>query len=211
MQTTNAINLFSTLLISCIITCRGANISDRLDVTGCDMILQCENCTYKWVEPKPTPETVESKEECIDFCEKNFSSLQCLSIQWRAEDEVSPARCNYINRKQYIYWKTIDFATEYEKGSEVWRRSCKASVNTKKPECTPKKSIGQCERCLSSDQCKEGFCCPFMKLCVPTSTTPCPAAHSAGCQPPCYDDMDPNSCTCRNKDFPGKWPKPTCV
>ena len=92
------------------------------------MVLQCDDCKYiSAVDSKPTPETVESKEECIDFCEKNFSSLQCLSIQWRAEDEVSPARCNYINRKQYIYWKTIDFATEYEKGSEVWRRSCNAS------------------------------------------------------------------------------------
>ena len=84
-------------------------------------------------------------------------------------------------------------------------------VDTKEPECRPKKSVGQCERCLSSDQCKEGFCCPYMKLCVPTGTTPCPAARAAGCQPPCYDDMDPNTCTCKNKDFPGKWPNPTCV
>ena len=76
--------------------------------------------------------------------------------------------------------------------------------------CTPDKSVGQCERCLDKDQCKDGFCCPFMKLCVPTSSTRCPANLAANCRPSCFDNMDQNLCNCTNTDFPAEWPMPTC-
>ena len=51
-----------------------------------------------------------------------------------------------------------------------------------------------------------------MKLCIPSSTTRCwgPIDKFADCTPRCYDNMDQNSCSCSNSDFPEKWPKPTC-
>merc|ERR1712130_389062 len=45
--------------------------------------------------------------------------------------------------------------------------------DTTPAKCTPKKTVGQCGMCQSSDQCAEGFCCPYMKKCVATSRTPC--------------------------------------
>ena len=76
-------------------------------------------------------------------------------------------------------------------------------------DCTPAKSVGQCGNCLKGDQCKEGYCCPYMKKCVPTSSTPC-YLPIANCQPMCYDSMDVSSCSCKNTDFPTNWAKPTC-
>merc|ERR1712179_705478 len=45
------------------------------------------------------------------------------------------------------------------------------SLESRQTDCTPKKSVAQCERCINGDQCIEGFCCPYMKLCIPSSTT----------------------------------------
>ena len=86
------------------------------------------------------------------------------------------------------------------------------SLESRQTDCTPKKSVAQCERCINGDQCIEGFCCPYMKLCIPSSTTRCwgPIDKFADCTPRCYDNMDQNSCSCSNSDFPEKWPKPTC-
>ena len=75
-------------------------------------------------------------------------------------------------------------------------------------DCTPKKSVGNCEKCLSEDQCIEGYCCPFMKVCVKTSSTTC--YTSAQCTSACRDNMDQSECICSDKNFPEKWAKPTC-
>merc|ERR1712160_178935 len=47
--------------------------------------------------------------------------------------------------------------------------------------CTRPKSIGQCGACLTGAQCKTGFCCPFLKLCVPNSKTGCHWKFMASC------------------------------
>jgi len=77
-------------------------------------------------------------------------------------------------------------------------------------DCTPKKSVGNCGKCFSGDQCIEGYCCPFMRVCVETSTTTCRADETAQCTSACRDNMDQNECICGNKSFPEKWAKPTC-
>ena len=74
--------------------------------------------------------------------------------------------------------------------------------------CTPKKSVGQCGRCINKDQCIEGFCCPFLRKCVPDSSTPC--SGIAACRPSCYDSMDQESCTCKFPGYPHEWAAPTC-
>ena len=76
-------------------------------------------------------------------------------------------------------------------------------------DCTPKKSVGTCKKCLTGDQCIDGFCCPFMKVCVKSSSTAC-GQPIAQCIPVCRDSMDQKECKCMNKDFPEKWAKPTC-
>ena len=75
-------------------------------------------------------------------------------------------------------------------------------------DCTPKKSVGTCGRCLSGDQCIEGFCCPYMKVCVKSSSTGC--GEAAQCIPLCRDNMEQSECNCKVKDFPEKWTKPSC-
>jgi len=75
--------------------------------------------------------------------------------------------------------------------------------------CTPKKSVEQCGRCINKDQCKKGFCCPYLRLCVPDGATPC--SGYAGCKPSCYDYMDQEKCTCTEApDYPKGWAEPTC-
>ena len=39
---------------------------------------------------------------------------------------------------------------------------------------------------MSGDQCAAGFCCPYMKKCVASSSTGC-YGPIANCQPMCYD------------------------
>jgi len=75
--------------------------------------------------------------------------------------------------------------------------------------CTPKKSVEQCGRCINKDQCIEGFCCPFLRLCVPNGSTPC--SGYAGCNPACRDSMDQEKCTCKKApNYPKDWAAPTC-
>ena len=62
--------------------------------------------------------------------------------------------------------------------------------------------------CLSEDQCIEGYCCPFMRVCVKTPSTSC-SGMTAQCTSYCWDDMDQSKCNCRDS-FPEKWAKPTC-
>eukprot|EP00947_MAST-08B_sp_MAST-8B-sp1_P003263 g3263.t1 len=78
-------------------------------------------------------------------------------------------------------------------------------------KCTPKKSVkGDCSRCLDSGQCEEGaFCCPYMKLCVKSSSQGC--AGAAICSPRCFDAT---GCKCSHKDaqdWPNNWVEPTCT
>jgi len=41
--------------------------------------------------------------------------------------------------------------------------------NNEPNTCTSKNTVEQCGKCQSTDQCKSGFCCPYMKKCVTTS------------------------------------------
>ena len=83
------------------------------------------------------------------------------------------------------------------------------------PNCTSKISVRRCGKCTNSNQCAKGHCCPFMRLCVEDSNTIqnstfCKYTETADCIPDCHDDVNQNSCTCKNKAFPEEWAKPTC-
>merc|ERR1711920_118873 len=57
------------------------------------------------------------------------------------------------------------------------------------PSCSAPaaRSRGQCESCLQSDQCPEGYyCCPYMKKCVSSSSMSC-FYPIASCSPTCRD------------------------
>ena len=73
-------------------------------------------------------------------------------------------------------------------------------------DCTPKKTVEKCEKCLSKDQCIEGYCCPAMRVCVKSTSTEC--HQSAHCKEMCYDDHDQSKCNCKENLL--KWAKPTC-
>ena len=74
-------------------------------------------------------------------------------------------------------------------------------------DCAPSGSIENCDGCLKGSQCKSGFCCPFLKMCMASSSASCSRGTPAICRPMCYDSMDPKDCNCQNTDFPQKWPK----
>ena len=75
--------------------------------------------------------------------------------------------------------------------------------------CTPKKSVEECGRCINKDQCMEGYCCPYLRLCVPDGATKC--SGYADCKPSCFDYMDQEKCTCKKApNYPKDWAAPTC-
>lgn len=56
------------------------------------------------------------------------------------------------------------------------------------------KFVATCKKCSSSIQCQAGFCCPYMKLCVPSSSHGCPRPIAS-----CRGSL------CLNKDYPNNW------
>lgn len=62
------------------------------------------------------------------------------------------------------------------------------AVRSASSTCTaPVKSRGQCQTCFAGAQCIEGYyCCPYMRLCVATSSMPCSNLVRA-CSPRCFD------------------------
>lgn len=74
------------------------------------------------------------------------------------------------------------------------------------PMCNDKKKfVGTCGNCVSSVQCKQGFCCPFMKKCVPSSRHGCGggATGFGSCRPTCHSALNCPGCT--NKKYPNQW------
>ena len=93
-------------------------------------------------------------------------------------------------------------------------------VNGDDLPCAPRGSVGECERCLQSPQCKEGYyCCPKLKLCVKSKDENgnpfmCTKGVPAWCNPHCKDNMDFESCKCTintktSNPFPKEW-RPVC-
>lgn len=72
--------------------------------------------------------------------------------------------------------------------------------------CVSAGSRAQCATCTHTSQCASGFCCPYMKKCVASSSTPC-YLPIAECVPPCH--VLP--CSCKNQDFPTKWLGKDCA
>jgi len=69
------------------------------------------------------------------------------------------------------------------------------------------RTVDQCGHCLYNSQCKSGmFCCPFMKKCVQSGSTPC-FYPIANCIPPCRESSQgyPNTCKCGEAKFPNDW------
>lgn len=59
-------------------------------------------------------------------------------------------------------------------------------------------SRGQCESCLTGADCQSGqFCCPYMKKCVASGSTPC-SFPIASCSPSCFDSScsGTSGCSC---------------
>ena len=81
-------------------------------------------------------------------------------------------------------------------------------LNTEK-FCTKKQSVAECQKCIRSDQCIDGFCCKKHRVCVPDNQVECKTI-SANCLNSCSDKDPQDTCSCENKDFPSQWPKPTC-
>ena len=78
-------------------------------------------------------------------------------------------------------------------------------------ECTKKGSLTFCQKCQNSDQCKKPYwCCPMSRLCIKKACSDCRDHEWAKCWPFCRDSMNPQDCTCKNKNFPSKWGAPTC-
>jgi len=67
--------------------------------------------------------------------------------------------------------------------------------------------LGWCENCMFNAQCPQGgFCCPYMKKCVSSSSHGC-FAPIAECRPPYHESTQgyPDSRQCDNSNFPNNW------
>jgi len=79
--------------------------------------------------------------------------------------------------------------------------------------CVGADSVGTCDKCTHSIQCSgTSFCCPYMKLCVPSSSHSC-SYPIASCMPTCSSasGSDVTSCSCSNADFPENWLPQQCT
>lgn len=76
--------------------------------------------------------------------------------------------------------------------------------------CTERKSVSlDCGICRETAQCKDGgFCCPFMKRCVTSSSQSC-SYPIADCRPTC-SQANCNTCRPSNGKSYSEWGKPTC-
>jgi len=84
------------------------------------------------------------------------------------------------------------------------------NISTSVEGCTRPGSIagGSCKNCLESAQCSSGFCCPYMKKCVSSSSQGC-SLPIASCRPTCHTA----SCTsCKPTDGSSysSWAPATC-
>jgi len=91
------------------------------------------------------------------------------------------------------------------------RPTPKPTASVDYENCVKPRSAGDCGKCTHSIQCPEEFyCCPYMKLCVSSSSHPCPYPI-AECRPTCseskYADMNDCEPFCKNSDFPTYWLK----
>ena len=87
-----------------------------------------------------------------------------------------------------------------------------APVITRRPDnqsCVREKSVPQCGKCQSKDQCQSGYCCPWMKKCVQKGQDEC-YVEVARCVDFCYDSANQEKCNCENQDYPQNWVGRTC-
>jgi len=129
-------------------------------------------------------------------------------------------------------WRNYCFAQsgkQYQVGGESLEIFCKATCtgctpdpvppppplpkNTGTFDCVAAKSVTRCGKCMGTDQCASGYCCPYMKKCVETSSTSC-YYPIADCRPMCHKSTIADSvqdCShCKNADFPSNWAGDTC-
>lgn len=127
-------------------------------------------------------------------------------------ESVNPSTCSCQNQGFPDAWQKTS-CSEARRGTNESLEAGKNYVVLNRSfarTCIPAGSLGRCKRCINSDQCGGNmYCCPFMKTCVQSSSDQCYGAV-AMCHPPCSESEEPNSCRCRNKDFPGAWQNTTC-
>jgi len=86
-----------------------------------------------------------------------------------------------------------------------------SASNTTSSGCTRPGSVpgGSCQPCKESAQCSSGFCCPYMKKCVTSSTQGC-SYPIASCRPTCFT-ASCNSCSPTDgSNYNSGWGSPTC-
>jgi len=103
-------------------------------------------------------------------------------------------------------------------GYDVFQKLCGGQGATAEPTPTPQGGNGRdcpktgnylewCQPCMFNAQCPQnGFCCPYMKKCVSSSSHGC-YSPIANCRPPYHESSQgyPDSRQCDNSDFPNNW------
>lgn len=79
------------------------------------------------------------------------------------------------------------------------------------PPCTAPGGIpgGSCQPCKENTQCSSGFCCPFMKKCVSSSSQSC-SYPIANCRPTCFTATCSSCSPTDGSDYNSDWGLPTC-
>lgn len=96
-------------------------------------------------------------------------------------------------------------------GVSTMRNTLPESNVTLKSSCVQPGSIpgGSCQNCKESAQCSSGFCCPYMKKCVSSSSQGC-YLPIAKCQPTCFTASCTSCSPTDGSDYNSHWGSPTC-
>lgn len=185
-----------------------------------------------------SPELIAAATTCKEWCAKNEKSwdVKCTYTKNCAGcSECASAATSCVDKSSRCTdWKKFCFAQSgkrYQVGGESLETYCAptctgcAPTPTPPPtaaptvqkkvgtfDCTPVKSVAKCGKCMGTDQCASGYCCPYMKKCVEDANTGC-YYPIASCRPMCHKSTiaDSKGCSCSSEDFPSNWVGDTCA
>lgn len=76
--------------------------------------------------------------------------------------------CKHSNYKDMIVVLYASYIKPF-KGDE----KCSPASKPTTSKCVKPRSVGQCGKCRTMDQCQNGYCDPFMKKCVTSGSDSC--------------------------------------
>jgi len=164
--------------------------------TACPVTCQEECATSPSPTPTPAPTPPPTPAPTPMSCTTADKQSQSNCDYWKREGFCAPGGSYYI----------------YMQENCCTTCGAEAAAPTPSPSgsCVGAGTVpNDCSACRESSQCQSGgFCCPFMKKCVTSSSQSC-SYPIASCQPICHD-ADCDSCSPSDGTAYSDWGSPSC-